>query len=73
MGRFKQLFKQPDTAAKLETCKQELHQAIGMFRVHLMALNPAASVIITEIYSGQSWGLSTISDGACEKRCKAAA
>ncbi|KAJ7240962.1 hypothetical protein C8J57DRAFT_1562023 [Mycena rebaudengoi] len=33
MGRFKQLFKQPDTAAKLETCKQELHQAIGMFRV----------------------------------------
>ncbi|KAJ7280848.1 hypothetical protein C8J57DRAFT_1711819 [Mycena rebaudengoi] len=33
MGRIKQLFKQPDNAGKLEMCKEELHKAIGIFRV----------------------------------------
>ncbi|KAJ7243469.1 hypothetical protein C8J57DRAFT_1243416 [Mycena rebaudengoi] len=33
MGKIKQLFKQTDNAGKLETCKQELHKTIGMFRV----------------------------------------
>ncbi|KAJ7277237.1 P-loop containing nucleoside triphosphate hydrolase protein, partial [Mycena rebaudengoi] len=33
MGKIKQLFKQPDNAGKLEMCKEELHKAIGMFRV----------------------------------------
>ncbi|KAJ7252166.1 hypothetical protein C8J57DRAFT_1718391 [Mycena rebaudengoi] len=33
MGKIKQLFKQPDNAAKLETCKQELHKVFGMFRI----------------------------------------
>ncbi|KAJ7246960.1 hypothetical protein C8J57DRAFT_1674430 [Mycena rebaudengoi] len=33
MGKIKQLFKQPDNAGKLETCKQELNKAIGIFRV----------------------------------------
>ncbi|KAJ7268482.1 hypothetical protein C8J57DRAFT_1612585 [Mycena rebaudengoi] len=33
MGKIKQLFKQPDHAGKLETCKQELNKAIGIFRV----------------------------------------
>jgi hypothetical protein len=45
MGKIKQLFKQPDNAGKMEMCKQELHKAIGIFRVHLMAMNPKASVI----------------------------
>jgi hypothetical protein len=45
MGKIKQLFKQPDNAGKMEMCKQELHKAIGIFRVHLMALNSEASVI----------------------------
>jgi hypothetical protein len=42
MGKIKQLFKQPDNAGKLDTCKQELDKAIRMFRVHLMSLNPEA-------------------------------
>ncbi|KAJ7258212.1 hypothetical protein C8J57DRAFT_1720798 [Mycena rebaudengoi] len=33
MGKIKQLFKQPDNAGKLETCKQELNKAIEIFRV----------------------------------------
>ncbi|KAJ7270477.1 hypothetical protein C8J57DRAFT_1605485 [Mycena rebaudengoi] len=33
MGRVRQIFKQPDIAAKLKKFKQELHQAMGMFRV----------------------------------------
>ncbi|KAJ7278041.1 hypothetical protein C8J57DRAFT_1579875, partial [Mycena rebaudengoi] len=33
MGKIKQLLKQPDSSRKLETCKQELNEAIGMFRV----------------------------------------
>ncbi|KAJ7245292.1 P-loop containing nucleoside triphosphate hydrolase protein, partial [Mycena rebaudengoi] len=33
MGKIKQLFKQPDNAGKMEMCKQELHKAIGIFRV----------------------------------------
>ncbi|KAJ7253873.1 hypothetical protein C8J57DRAFT_1473713 [Mycena rebaudengoi] len=33
MGKIKQLFKQPDNAEKLETCKQELNRAIRIFRV----------------------------------------
>jgi hypothetical protein len=44
MGKIKQLFKQPDNAAKLETCKQELHKVFGMFRVCLMALSPEALI-----------------------------
>ncbi|KAJ7282447.1 hypothetical protein C8J57DRAFT_1554388 [Mycena rebaudengoi] len=33
MGKIKQLFKQSDNAKKLETCKQELNKAIGIFGV----------------------------------------
>ncbi|KAJ7288595.1 hypothetical protein C8J57DRAFT_1642642 [Mycena rebaudengoi] len=33
IGKIKQLFKQPDTAGKLEMCKQELHKTVEMFRV----------------------------------------
>ncbi|KAJ7260990.1 P-loop containing nucleoside triphosphate hydrolase protein [Mycena rebaudengoi] len=33
MRKIKQLFKQPDNAGRLETCKQELNKAIGIFRV----------------------------------------
>ncbi|KAJ7265581.1 hypothetical protein C8J57DRAFT_1620523 [Mycena rebaudengoi] len=33
IGKIKQLFKQPDNAGKLETCKLELNKAIGVFRV----------------------------------------
>ncbi|KAJ7253885.1 P-loop containing nucleoside triphosphate hydrolase protein, partial [Mycena rebaudengoi] len=45
MGKIKQLFKQPNNARKLETCKQELDKAIGIFKLHLMALHTEASVI----------------------------
>ncbi|KAJ7261969.1 hypothetical protein C8J57DRAFT_1471260 [Mycena rebaudengoi] len=33
MGKIKQLFKQFDNAGRLESCKQELYQAVKMFRV----------------------------------------
>ncbi|KAJ7254535.1 hypothetical protein C8J57DRAFT_1236776 [Mycena rebaudengoi] len=33
MGKIKQLLKQRDNAEKLDTCRQELNRAIGMFRV----------------------------------------
>jgi hypothetical protein len=41
MGKIKQLFKQPENAGGLEMCKQELHKAIEIFRVHHpVAFNP---------------------------------
>ncbi|KAJ7261958.1 hypothetical protein C8J57DRAFT_1232093 [Mycena rebaudengoi] len=33
MGKIKQLFKQPGNTVRLETCKQELNEAVEMFRV----------------------------------------
>jgi cytochrome c-type biogenesis protein CcmH/NrfG len=61
MGKIKQLFKQSDNAKKLETCKQELNKAIGIFGVHLMALDPGASVIsLLKFIQVRAWG-STLS------------
>jgi hypothetical protein len=61
IGKIKQLFKQPDNAGKLETCKLELNKAIGVFRVHLKAWNPEAFVILLLTFiQVRAWG-STLS------------
>jgi hypothetical protein len=43
MGKLRQLWKQSDTSAKLETCKTDLEQSLNTFRVkshHLLLFIP---------------------------------
>jgi hypothetical protein len=71
MGKIKQLFKRPDNAGKLETCKLELNKAIGIFRVHLMALDPEASVIsILKFIQVRAWGSTLSQIGHVKKNAK---
>jgi hypothetical protein len=66
LGKIKGLFKQPDTAEKLDTCKQELGRIVELFKVYKM--NCMSTHI--QFIAGTSYRFNLVSNGANAKGCK---
>ncbi|KAJ7261935.1 hypothetical protein C8J57DRAFT_1633383 [Mycena rebaudengoi] len=68
MGKIKQLFKQSDNAGRLESCKQELHQAVKCSGYIQMEFN--RSHLITEIIQVRAGGSTLSHIGQMKKDAK---
>jgi hypothetical protein len=66
LGKIKGLFKQPEAGERLEKCKQELCQMVGLFKVYQMK---CVSMHI-QIIAGSSYRFNLVSNGANEKGCQ---
>jgi hypothetical protein len=69
MGKIKQLFKQANTASRLEKCKLELNNAVETFKVQPFT---CTSVHPNRFDAGYSYWVNTLANYTNKEGCKTA-